>query len=631
MKIADVRNLAYFKNNLNSNKAQKLSQYPYDSFELSFKGMKKSQFSDIDLMVVELFKAPIEKFKTKEDFDNWANNKIKKEILSASYGGKSMLTGVNRKGIIDDWNFYLSDPKGEYSKHPAWNLLILSSIVKDLKANNDKLPPVLNGGALANTITQIKETLQGNPKAKLSFLKIYNEKLHEIQFAYMDDKTSNAKGKWVKIPSYEHDKEHFSENVEKLKALSHPNWCTSSLQAEPYLREGDFHIYLVNDKPEVGIRFEGDEIVEIEGQRNNRKIPIAYFDEIKQYVKENGFKGLEDEIEATAAHKEEFEKLKADIKPLLEAKDYTAIFNHPAFDCGAVELPNGLYKLNHFFRNDFQFTMQDLGIDENEFMDLVEEIEGDLDVASTDVTRFKNLKTVQGNLDLRSGKVKNTGSIETVGGDLILDPEKVELGERMVNIGGEVEFIDSLDNEIDISIDEYRTNIEFQLLINRLHAAKNKKEIFEALGIEAEVLDDGTLKISNYDKNDIDENLIYLLQDDPDEWERFLSNEEDLLDGVSIIEGNFYPEGSRDFKIKTIKEVYGDVNLSQSKIADLGSIEKIGGELYAFGTNLRSLGNLRSVDGDVDVSYTKLNSLEHLEEIGGELRAKGLEIDKSCF
>ena len=275
--------------------------------------------------------------------------------------------------------------------------------------------------------------------------------------------------------------------------------------------------------------------------------------------------------------------------------------------------------------------MQDLGIDENEFMDLVEEIEGDLDVASTDVTRFKNLKTVQGNLDLRSGKVKNTGSIETVGGDLILDPEKVELGERMVNIGGEVEFIDSLDNEIDISIDEYRTNIEFQLLINRLHAAKNKKEIFEALGIEAEVLDDGTLKISNYDKNDIDENLIYLLQDDPDEWERFLSNEEDLLDGVSIIEGNFYPEGSRGFKIKTIKEVYGDVNLSQSKIADLGSIEKIGGELYAFGTNLRSLGNLRSVDGDVDVSYTKLNSLEHLEEIGGELRAKGLEIDKSCF
>ena len=129
MKIADVRNLAYFKNNLNSNKAQKLSQYPYDSFELSFKGMKKSQFSDIDLMVVELFKAPIEKFKTKEDFDNWANNKIKKEILSVSYGGKSMLTGVNRKGIIDDWNFYLSDPKGEYSKHPAWNLLILSSII----------------------------------------------------------------------------------------------------------------------------------------------------------------------------------------------------------------------------------------------------------------------------------------------------------------------------------------------------------------------------------------------------------------------------------------------------------------------------------------------------------------------
>ena len=41
MKISDVKNSAYLKSNVNYNKMQKLPEYPCDSFELTFKGMKK--------------------------------------------------------------------------------------------------------------------------------------------------------------------------------------------------------------------------------------------------------------------------------------------------------------------------------------------------------------------------------------------------------------------------------------------------------------------------------------------------------------------------------------------------------------------------------------------------------------
>ena len=50
---------------------------------------------------------------------------------------------------------------------------------------------------------------------------------------------------------------------------------TKSKNAEPYLSEGDFHIYLDEGKPRLGVRFDGDEIVEIQGQENNCGIIVS--------------------------------------------------------------------------------------------------------------------------------------------------------------------------------------------------------------------------------------------------------------------------------------------------------------------------------------------------------------------
>ncbi len=72
-----------------------------DSFELSFKGLHKKEFSGLDLMIVELFKAPIEKFASKDDFNSWAEGKID-DILAHNYTARTLEATAQRKAIIDD-------------------------------------------------------------------------------------------------------------------------------------------------------------------------------------------------------------------------------------------------------------------------------------------------------------------------------------------------------------------------------------------------------------------------------------------------------------------------------------------------------------------------------------------------
>ena len=51
---------------------------------ISFGAMKKPQFSGFDLLVVNKFKAPIEKFKSTDDFQEWCGSRID-EILDINY------------------------------------------------------------------------------------------------------------------------------------------------------------------------------------------------------------------------------------------------------------------------------------------------------------------------------------------------------------------------------------------------------------------------------------------------------------------------------------------------------------------------------------------------------------------
>ena len=614
MKISYLNNIIpNSKNNSNIEQKRLYSPIQKDICDINFKGLRKNDFSGLDLMIVELFKAPIEKFTNKNDFNLWTKNKIQ-EILNQEFKARTSEATAQRKATVNDWYSYLSDSNGAYFENKPLQLLILSSITSGLKENNDKTPPVLNGGALANTITFMEEELSKNPKEKLSFLKIYNSKLQEM-YASISYESYTGKGVWVAIPSYEHDKENFNSNVDKLKALSHPNWCTASTQAEPYLEKGDFHIYIVDGKPKVGIRMVGDKIAEIQGQRNNSQIPLLYSEEIRRYAQENNIEGLEKNIQTAVDTAKKYAPLKEELRQLKERKDYLAIFNHPEFNCEAQMLDSGYLKIKRFISHDLEY----FGINPNELMDMVEVVDGDFDLNTTNITRFKNLKVINGNLDLSNSLMETTGSLERVKGELKLDSTKTEIGDNLVE--AEKGIYDTSEPD---GINNYLAAV---VLLNKISNAKSKKEIFKALGIKTKELEDGTLKIASYNPNEL-ESFALLRSYTEDPFSAIGIDEEDLLDGVSIIVGDLNLQNTNITTIKTVKKIGGDVILENSNLKSLGSIEGVRGNVYAHNSKLKSLGNLIVIGGDGDFSDTEITSTRHLKKVGGNLNLKNTNVKK---
>lgn len=253
---------------------------------VSFAALKKSQFNGLDYAVVEKFKAPIEKFNTNDDFQKWCYDIIKSDILTRDFGGRKLDTISQRNAIFYEWQQYLFKETNPYNN--AIKLLILKAISKNIKYNNDKIPPVLNKTVLKNCLSDLKKNIETDKKYLFDLNKVYETKLKEYYLGITD--TEETSKKWIVIQSFARNPENFENNVEKAKALSHDYWCTKSCLTKKYLEQGDLHIYLENNIPKLAIQFTEDKISEIQGSRNNGLIPLEYLDLIQQYISENNLK-----------------------------------------------------------------------------------------------------------------------------------------------------------------------------------------------------------------------------------------------------------------------------------------------------------------------------------------------------
>lgn len=637
----------YSQNTISYNFNNRLSK---DSFSLSFTGLAKKNLKGINLIVAEAFKPPLMNFKSQEDYNLWLKDEISKNYINKTFSAKDIQITAQRQAVIQDWHNYLTQKGSMYEQNPAWELFIMRSITKDLKENSKKIPPALNPGALAASVTYIENEFSKNPKAQFNFLKIYNEKLMQMYAILQneDSSSSSDKGVWVKIPSKEHDSKHFSENVDKLKALSHPCWCTKSVNAEPYLSQGDFHIYMVNGKPKAAIRFVGDEIQEIQGVRNNGKVPLMYADEIAQYIEENSFKGAQEKIEHALDDKAKFEQIKEDLKEAIENKDYLTILNHPAFDCGAKRLKNGLFEVEHYIPENLSFSMSELGIKENELFDNIQTIYSDMDFTGTDITRLKNLKYICGDAKLDLSQITDTGSLEKVYGSLEIDYDKTKVNS-------------SFDMEYDLDGSSLKLNDikKAMKLKTKLQNAKTNGEVFRLLGIRNKQLEDGTYKIDKYVPSKLEslELLKYLDYKNP--FEGTDINIEELLSNVKYVVGDVdltNSDGDCASSLKSlqnIRKIKGNLILDEtSSLEDLGALLSIGGDLICENNNslkylnklqqvkgnlkaqksaLCDVGNLRSVDGDVDIRNTNVKRTKYLKDIGGNFYVNNSALENLDF
>ena len=173
---------------------------------INFGAIKKSQFSGVDLMLVNQLKAPIEKMNTNDDFQNYCQ-----KILDEKYLGDENIkklsksidpqAQIQKEAILKEWINYVVNENDAYT--PAMELLILSSITKNLDENSNHLPPTLDKRKVADTMEEISENCKTNKQYQCNFDKLYRNNLQKSCLETETQLDENLSG-WVIIPSYNH-------------------------------------------------------------------------------------------------------------------------------------------------------------------------------------------------------------------------------------------------------------------------------------------------------------------------------------------------------------------------------------------------------------------------------------------
>lgn len=387
---------------------------------ISFKGnvLKKSDFEGIDSAVIEKYKINPQKLKSKNELQDIAKNKLIQ--LDKEYGGRQYESFVERKNLLSEWFDYVTKENDAYSN--TQRLVILSAITKDLKPDNDNLPPVLNKGVLANTVTELEERLKNNPKENFDFHKMYK---NNLRTSFLQDTiTGETMTGWVVIPSKENDSENFEKNVEKLKTLSHNNWCTKSFNAEPYLSKGDFHVYLENGQPKLGIRFVGDSVEEIQGEKNDGEIPQKYLSKFVAYKNKQNLKlNFGADIQLSDAKEKQLliSQMETSIrkyKAIKSREDAIKIFEY--FGIHTKKNKDGTLTISHYRQADHDITYEDIGINEDDLIKYVSRIEHWASFENSEITKLTNIKHIGDCISIHDSKITSLGKLETIGGDALL-------------------------------------------------------------------------------------------------------------------------------------------------------------------------------------------------------------------
>ena len=453
---------------------------------------------------------------------------------------------------------------------------------------NFDIPEVLNKGVLAQTVTELEERLKSNPKENFDFHKMYK---NNLRTSFMkDSSTGETMTGWVIIPSKINDPENFEKNVEKLKTLSHNNWCTKSFNAEPYLSEGDFHVYLENGQPKLGVRFVGDKVQEIQGEKNNGKIPPKYFDTFKEHQQEYNMQlsqHAKNEVQNAETVKVELEKVKQKLGSALELKtidDAIKIFDYAEIE---VEKKDNMLVISEYRQpnKNGEFEYEDLGIDENKLFQFVTKINGNANFKKSKITNLGQLQSIGGNAYFENSKVTDLGNLKSIGGRICIGNE--ELRQKLVK---------SLEMMNGLNLSDIRKTIK----------EGNTEKILNVVGIKTQKDKDGLLIISEYKQ--------------PSGILKFADlglDENELFKDIKEIQGNAYFRNSKVTNLGNLQSIGGDADFRASQITDLGDLQLIGGGAYFRNSQITDLGNLQSIGRNAYFNYSKVTDFCNLQSIGG--------------
>lgn len=191
---------------------------------------------------------------------------------------------------FNEWWNYMQDEE-IYARNPAFQYSILKPIIDSSKSNKKNGAPPLNAEILAHIWDDINEKgvdqMNIPKKYKKLTVKAEKDRAKSEEGALGLPQDSN----WIRIkggPSVD-SKQELDDNIKRLKSLSQgTGWCTGRGHAAIYLPDGDFYLYLKDDKAVVAIRNVGNKVREIRGLNNSPKNLKPYWKEITSFLPTTG-------------------------------------------------------------------------------------------------------------------------------------------------------------------------------------------------------------------------------------------------------------------------------------------------------------------------------------------------------
>jgi hypothetical protein len=182
----------------------------------------------------------------------------------------------------------------------------------------------------------------------------------------------------------------------------------------------DFSIYLENGEPKLGLRIDGLDVIEVQGEMNDGFLPVEYLEIFEDYFQGLGF-GLDYDAvtqyeKATALR--DFITQHKDLEPFKGLKtidDAKAILSR--FTDSVEVNEDGLLTVLNYRQPDMSCPYHFLGVDENKLFQYISEIKGDVSFRNRFLTDLGNLKKVDGVIYIGDGylDIKDFDNIENKG------------------------------------------------------------------------------------------------------------------------------------------------------------------------------------------------------------------------
>lgn len=365
----------------------------------------------------------------------------------------------SRKQILKEWINFLENPKfenrqGNYSgeneaeisgafeeikNNPSLKLIILETMLSDIKPDNKHISPPLNPYAVAKTV-QCLGKMNRSDVGRFSFINKYKSELVNLiierakdsaqyspaerkgmleAFPYSD---SNVSGMWIKIPSRSHNKHNVKNNVRAVEIISHENWCTknAAYKASACLEDGDFYVFLEKQKdgeykPTVGMALSERTVMQIQNPSNNDKFGAKYLPvvdfiigqqklDLDYYKRDDGIPAGR-QYEITKRLKSEFNG--KTLETAIRENDAETIFKYAGIDYKKDE--DGLLILSKYRPKVLIKKGQvppilfcELGINEYDLLSKVSKIEGVAEFENSEINSLPDsIKTLGGRVTIR--------------------------------------------------------------------------------------------------------------------------------------------------------------------------------------------------------------------------------------